>query len=111
MVMNRRKHKTPKRQDTKPQKKRNPNREYKRKIKSLVKRAENGDVRAETELRKELDKNNTARWVLKHMIKIKKSRRAKLGDASPAIRSKGSIQKGNAFKPYQGGIPSLGKKK
>lgn len=109
--MNRRKHKKAQASSATQKRTRNPNREYKRKIKSLVKRAEKGDVRAEDELRKELEKSSTARWVLEHMIKLRKARRRNLGDASSAIRSKGSISKGNAFKLYQGGAPSLGKKK
>jgi ribosomal protein S20 len=89
----------------------NPNQEYKRKIRSLVRRATSGDAVAEKELRAELEKSTTAVWVLKHMIKVESKRLPKFGDASSAIRSKSSIYKGNSFKPYSGGLPSLGKKK
>lgn len=93
------------------------NRKYKEKIYAMCRRVERGDETAEKMLNKELESNTIAQWAVKHWMKLRASRLKKVGmgpnkDGLPVSRAKGRKQpkRGNAFKPYQGGIPGLGKK-
>ena len=93
------------------------NRKYKQKIYAMCRRVHRGDKTAEILLNKELESNALAQWAVKHWMKLRASRLKKLGmgpnkDGLPGSRAKGRKQpkRGNPFKPYQGGIPGLGKK-
>ena len=93
------------------------NRKYKQKIYELCRRVHEGDKIAEAKLNKELKTNSLAQWAVKHWIKVQNSRAKKMGigpnkDGLPTSRAKGrkQLKRGNAYKPYQGGIPGLGKK-
>ncbi|MET0105532.1 MAG: hypothetical protein ABW072_10365 [Sedimenticola sp.] len=88
------------------------NRDYKKKIYALCEKVKYGDDNAERELSEELDKNTLATWAVKHWNKVQKSKgRNKSFKDSMKKRTKVKKQNyGNAFKPYQGGAPGLGKK-
>ncbi len=88
----------------------NPNKNYKRKIRALIAKVEKGDKSAERELSHELDKSSTARWVLNHMLKLKGENSKKNRGSSSKIKARKNPKYGNAYKPYQGGAPGLGKK-
>jgi len=89
------------------------NRSYKMKIYALCKRVQNGDKDAEAELALELEKNTLAKWAVKHWKKVQKSKKKKMIGSSPVptlAKPKKAPLYGNAFKPFQGGAPGLGKK-
>lgn len=93
------------------------NHRYKQKIYALCRRIQKGDKAAEESLNIELKTNMLAYWAVKHWLKLQNHKTKKTGeepckDGLPPSRAKGMKQtrRGNAFKPYQGGIPSLGKK-
>lgn len=65
-----------------------------------------GDKNAESELAKELNENPLAAWAVKHWSRVQKGK----GAPSPKISTSNNRAYGNAFKPYQGGAPGLGKK-
>lgn len=88
----------------------NPNRRYKKKIYSLCKRVSKGDKQAESELASELGKSSTAVWAVKHWLKLHRKKPAVLGSAANKIKARGLPTYGNAFKPYSGGLPGLGKR-
>lgn len=84
------------------------NKAYKNWIYSLCSKIAKGDNVAEQKLEEQMAKNTTAVWAVKHWMK----RRSQNGDelvSSSKIKTKRSIIYGNAFKPYQGGSPGLGK--
>ncbi|SHH05849.1 hypothetical protein SAMN05216361_3621 [Marisediminitalea aggregata] len=92
------------------------NHSYKQKIYTLCRRIQKGDKAAEESLNIELKTNLLAYWSVKHWLKLqshknKKTRKTSSKDGLPLSRAKGMNHKrrGNAFKPYQEGIPGLGK--
>jgi hypothetical protein len=93
-----------------PTQKLNPNRQYKRKIRSLIVRTSKGDPRAEEDLAAELGRSSAARWVLKRMVARRARSIRKVDEASGLIRARKLPTHGSAYKPYQGGLPGLGKR-
>ena len=94
---------------------RKANREYKQRIYRLCRHAAGGDKVAQVELERELRSNRLAQWAVKHWRELKdsKARRLDMHGPSPIpslARTKSSLVYGNAFRPYQGGAPGLGKK-
>lgn len=93
------------------------NRDYKQKIYALCERTKNGDKGADLELAAELNNNTLAIWAVKHWNKLQKSSgRKKQGPKKagkgllPTLATAKTPLYGNAYKPYQGGAPGLGKK-
>jgi len=88
----------------------NPKRRYKKRIYALCQKVANGGKQAELELAKELEKNSVAVWAVKHWLKLHQKKPAVLGSAASKIKARRLPAYGNAFKPYSGGLPGLGKR-
>lgn len=88
--------------------KKNANKAYKNKIYRLCAKVEKGDKNAEKLLQEQLAKSTTAAWAVEHWLKRKKNTTDPLS-SSAKIKTKRSMTYGNAFKPYQGGLPGLSK--
>lgn len=84
-------------------KKDNPNRRYKKRIKSLVYQVWAGDSKAEEMLKLELEKSSQARKISERMYKMRKRKKGSPLDSSPKIKAKKKPTYGTGFKPYQGG--------
>ncbi len=80
---------------------------YKAKIIRLAKEVQSRSAKAEKELKYHLSKPNTKKIIEQF---LKKQRQRKIHSAYKGkVGSKRPVF-GNAFKPYQGGIPGLGKR-
>ena len=84
------------------------NKTYKHLIYALCSKVAKGDKAAEQELKEQMDKNSIAVWAVKHWMK-QKSKTQGAATSPGRIKAKRSKGYGNAFKPYQGGSPGLGK--
>jgi len=92
-----------KQNSNKDNKKDNPNRQYKKRIKSLIHQVWKGSTEAEAALKLELDKSSQARKIAERMYKMRKRKRGSPLDASTKLKAKKKPTYGTAFKPFQGG--------